>query len=161
MLAPLGTVASNAWAVEIKELNSQTKVFQNPAPMLVPLIEEGEKALSKSFLLKYLKPLTNKKLDALVLGCTHYPILKKEIKKITGKNVKIISQDEIIPKRLKDYLARHPEISQKLSKKKSMKILVTDKTQNLNFLVKRWFSEIQTNRTGGQINPKIINLEKF
>ncbi len=161
VLATLGTVASNAWAVEIKKLNSQTKVFQNPAPMLVPLIEEGEKALSKSFLLKYLKPLTNKKLDALVLGCTHYPILKKEIKKITGKNVKIISQDEIIPKRLKDYLARHPEISQKLSKKKSMKILVTDKTQNLNFLVKRWFSEIQTNRTGGQINPKIINLEKF
>ena len=161
VLATLGTVASNAWAVEIKKLNSQTKVFQNPAPMLVPLIEEGEKTLSKSFLLKYLKPLTNKKLDALVLGCTHYPILKKEIKKITGKNVKIISQDEIIPKRLKDYLARHPEISQKLSKKKSMKILVTDKTQNLNFLVKRWFSEIQTNRTGGQINPKIINLEKF
>ncbi len=161
VLATLGTVASNAWTVEIQKLNRKTKVFQNPAPMLVPLIEEGENALAKSFLLKYLKPLIRKKIDALVLGCTHYPILKKEIKKITGKNVKIISQDEIIPEKLKEYLAQHPEITEKLSKNKSMKILVTDKTQNLNLLVKRWFNGTRTGGTRRQIKPKIINLEKF
>ncbi len=160
VLATLGTVASNAWVVEIQKLNRKTKVFQNPAPMLVPLIEERENTLSKLFLLKYLKPLMKKKISALVLGCTHYPILKKKIKKITGKNVKIISQDEIIPKKLKEYLAQHPEISQKLSKNKSMKILVTDKTQNLNLLVKRWFNGNKTSDTNGQIKPEIINLAK-
>lgn len=139
VLATLGTVASNAWAIEIKKLNNKAKVFQSPAPMLVPLIEEGENVLAKPFLLKYLKPFKNKSLDALVLGCTHYPMLKKEIKENMPTGVKIISQDEIIPKKLKEYLARHGEIAKKLSKKRSMKIVVTDKTQNFNNLVKRWF----------------------
>lgn len=142
VLATLGTVASNTFTVEIKKLNKKTKVFQNPAPILVPLIEEGENILAKPFLLKYLQPLISKKIDALVLGCTHYPILKKEIKKIIPKNVKIISQDEIIPKKLKTYLGEHPEIAKKLSKKGSIRILATDRTQNMDNLVKRWFGSI-------------------
>lgn len=145
ILATLGVVASNAWAMEIKKTNTTVEVFQNPAPMLVPLIEEGETILSKPFLLKYLKPFVNKKLDALVLGCTHYPILKEEIKKIMGGSVKIISQDEIIPKKLKEYLERHLEISKTLSKNKSMKILITDRTQNINIMVKKWFGKAKIN----------------
>ena len=145
VLATLGAVYSNTFSIEIKKLNSKTVVFQNPAPMLVPLIEEGEKTLAKPFLLKYLKPFVNKKLDALVLGCTHYPVLKKEIMKImskNNKNIKIISQDEIIPEKLKAYLSRHEEITKKLSKNRSIKIIVTDKTQNYDNLVKRWFGSI-------------------
>ncbi len=138
VLATLGAIASNAWVMEIKKLNKKIKIFQNSAPMLVPLIEEGENELAKPFLLKYLKPLINKKLDALVLGCTHYPILKKEIKKIMGE-IKIISQDEIIPKKLKEYLERHPKIIEKLSCNKNIKIITTDKTQNMDYLVKKWF----------------------
>ncbi len=139
VLATLGTVASEAFFIEIKKLNNKVKVFQNPAPMLVPLIEEGEKILAQPFLIKYLKPFSNKNLDALVLGCTHYPMLKKEIRRILPKNIKVISQDEIIPKKLKEYLEKHPEIIQKLSRGKSMKIFVTDKTQNISNLVKKWF----------------------
>ncbi|MEK7471424.1 MAG: glutamate racemase [Patescibacteria group bacterium] len=142
VLATLGTVASKTFIVEIKKLNKKTNVFQNPAPMLVPLIENGENILAKPFILKYLKSFKNKNLDALVLGCTHYPILKKEIKKImleNSKEVKIISQDEIIPKKLKKYFKIHPEITDKLSKNKTIKILVTDKTQNIEAIVKKWF----------------------
>ena len=79
-----------------------------------------------------------------MLGCTHYPILKKEIKKIIPKRIHVISQEEIVPKKLKEYLAKHPEISKKLSKNKSMRILVTDKTQNMNLLVKKWFGKSKT-----------------
>ncbi len=143
VLATLGTVISNTFPIEIKKLNNKIKVFQNPAPVLVSIIEEGENKLSTPFLSKYLKPLMNKNLDSLVLGCTHYPILKKEIKKLIPKDVKIISQDEIIPKKLKEYLTRHPEITKKLSKNKSVKILVTDKTQNMTLLVKEWFGKHQ------------------
>ena len=110
--------------------------------MLVPLIEEGDNKLAKPFLLKYLRPLSNKKLDALVLGCTHYPLLKKEIREILPKKIKIISQDEIVPKKLKEYLERHPEITRRLSDHGSIKMVVTDKTQNMNRLVKRWFGGI-------------------
>lgn len=142
VLATLGTVVSNTFPIEIKKLNKKVKVFQSPAPMLVPLIEEGEITLAKPFLLKYLKPFMDKNLDSLVLGCTHYPILKKEIKKNMPSGIKIISQDEIIPKKLKDYLMLHPEIDKKLSKKRSIKIITTDKTQNMDNLVKRWFGGI-------------------
>ncbi len=147
ILATTGTVNSETFPTEIHKLNKQTKVFQNPAPMLVPLIEAGETQLAQPFLAKYLQPFKNKKIEALVLGCTHYPILKSEIKKLLSKNtrpgqtggVKIISQDEIVPKSLKDYLAHHPEIEKKLSKKSTVKIFVTDKTPQIEKLVKKWF----------------------
>jgi glutamate racemase len=127
-----------------------TKVFQNSAPMLVPLIEEGEKVLAKQFILKYLKPFLNKKLDAVALGCTHYPFYKNEIKKVLGKKVKVISQDEIIPKRLKEYFVQHPEIEKKLAKNKKAKILVTDITPNIKKLSQKWF--------GKNTKPELIYL---
>lgn len=132
------------------KLRELTKVFQNPAPMLVPLAEEGENALAREFLKKYLKPLLTKNIDALALGCTHYPIFKKEIKKIVGRNIKIISQDEIVPKKLKDYLARHKEFEKKLSKKSTTKILVTDITRSVEKLTQKWF--------GKNAEPRLVDI---
>ncbi|MFA5095548.1 MAG: aspartate/glutamate racemase family protein [Candidatus Paceibacterota bacterium] len=139
-----------AYAEKSTNFSSFTTVFQNPAPMLVPLIEEGERVLAKEFLKKYLKPFLNKKLDAVALGCTHYPFYKSEIKKILGPKVKIISQDEIIPKKLKEYFARHPEVTKKLTQNSKAQILVTDLTPNILKLSKKWF--------GGKIKPKLISL---
>ena len=171
ILGTLGTITSNTYPKEIKKISGKTKVFQNPAPMLVPLIEEGEKVLAKQFILKYLKPFLTKKLNAVALGCTHYPFYKSEIRKILayppkpwrrwGSKLKLISQDEIIPKKLKDYFARHPEIEKKLSKNRTSnqsnarygaraKILVTDITPNIVKLSKKWF--------GKNTKPELINL---
>jgi len=161
ILGTVGTINSNAFPKEIKKISRKTKISQNSAPMLVPLIEEGEKILAKQFILKYLKPFLNKKLDAVALGCTHYPFYKNEIRKILGSKIKVISQDEIIPKKFKDYLARHPEIEKKLTKNKTpnqskarygarAKILVTDITPNIVKLSKKWF--------GKNTKPKLINL---
>jgi len=157
ILGTSGTIASNSFPEEIKKLGRvitptsiKTKVFQNSAPMLVPLIEEGEKVLAKQFILKYLKPFSGKKLDALVLGCTHYPFYKNEIKKTLGKKVVVLSQDEIIPKKLKSYLEKHSEIEKKLSKNKKAKILVTDITNNIIKLSGKWF--------GNKTKPELIHL---
>jgi len=79
VLATLGTVASNTFPMEIKKLNSYTKVFQNPAPMLTPLIEEGENALARPFLIKYLKPFANKKLDGFNPIIRTEPVKRKTI----------------------------------------------------------------------------------
>jgi glutamate racemase len=159
VLGTLGTVSSLTFPKEIKKLNKKAIIFQNSAPMLVPLAEEGETKNALPFIKKYLQPFANKKLDALVLGCTHYPIFKREIKKLlplghspTGeaKNVRIISQDEIVPKKLKNYLKKHPEIKNKLSKNKTTKILVTDITKNVEKLSKKWF--------GAKTKPKLVQL---
>lgn len=152
-----GTVASNTFPDEIFKLNhakgrasKNTKVFQNPAPMLVTLAEEGEKKSATQFIKKYLEPFKTKNIEALALGCTHYPFFKKEIKGILPNNIKVISQDEIIPKKLKDYFSRHPEITKKLSKNKTTKILLTDLTKNIEKLSQKWF--------GKDAKPKLIKL---
>lgn len=152
VLATRGTVFSNTFINEIHKINNKIKVFQNSAPMLVPLIEEGETKLAEPFIKKYLKVLIDKNIDALVLGCTHYPIYKKEIKKLAGKNIKVISQDEIIPKKLKAYLAKHTEIQKNLSRNKIVKILFTDLTDNIIKLSSKWF--------GKNIKPELIILNK-
>lgn len=141
VLATLGTVTSKTFEIEIKKINKSCVVYQNPAPMLVPLAEAGERELALPFIKKYLAPLLAKNIDALVLGCTHYPFFKKEFRALMPKNIKIISQDEIIPKKLKDYLSRHSEIEKKLSKNKNIKILVTDVTVNTQKLSQKWFGK--------------------
>lgn len=145
-----GTIASNTFPNEIHKINPNVKIIQNSAPMLVPLAEEGEKILVKEFIKKYLKPFVGKNIQALVLGCTHYPFYKKEIKNLLPKNVKVISQDEIIPKKLKEYFNKHTEISKKFSKNKTTKILVTDITINIEKLSKTWF--------GKDAKPELIKL---
>jgi glutamate racemase len=149
VLATSGTVASGSFVDEIKKINKNAKVFQNAAPMLVPLAEAGDRTLVKEFLTKYLAPLQTKKIEALVLGCTHYPIFKKEIKKLLPKNVKVISQDDVVPKKLEQYLERHAEIKNKLTKKGSVKILVTDMTENIQKLTREWF---------GVEKPRLVDL---
>jgi glutamate racemase len=149
VLGTAGTVASKSFPKEIKKLNRSAKVFQNSAPLLVPLAESGERASALPFLKSYLEPFAGKNIEALVLGCTHYPIFKKEIKKIVGRNIELVSQDEIVPQKLKDYLERHPEIEKKLSRKRTAKILVTDETETIDQLAREWF---------GGVKPKLISL---
>lgn len=149
VLGTRGTVSSNTFPKEIKKLNPKCSVFQNPAPMLVPLVEEGESLSAIPFIKKYLQPLVSRKIEVLVLGCTHYPILKKEFKKLLNKKIRIISQDEIVPKKLQEYLKNHKEITKKLSKGGRAKILVTDITQNITKLSQKWF---------GKVKPKLVRI---
>ena len=150
VLGTFGTVSSKTFPIEINKLNKKTKIFQNSAPILVPLAEEGEIKKSIPFLREYLEPFINKNLDALILGCTHYPMFKKEIRKLLLSKIKIISQDEVIPKKLKNYFIQHKEIEKKLSQNKTAKILVTDITPNVKNLSRKWF--------GVKTKPKLVNL---
>ena len=150
ILATPGTVTSRAFVHEIKKLSKNSRVLQKPAPILVPLAEEGDTDLAKPFLKKYLKPLLDERVGAVVLGCTHYPVFKEEIRKIVPKSVRIISQDEFIPEKLADYLKRHPDIKKKISKGGKISILLTDKTQNIEKLTSNWFGE--------DIKIKLVNL---
>lgn len=106
------TIDSNAYGLELKKIKPEIKVEQQSSPLLVPLIEEGwaHKPETKMILKKYLRPMKTKQVNALILGCTHYPFLYKEIKKIMGPRVSVPQPGEIIAKSLADYLARHPEL---------------------------------------------------
>jgi len=123
-----GTVSSKVYDKEIAKLSPNIKLFSAAAPLLVPLIEENYHKMpeAKTILKKYLLPLKSCNIDTLILGCTHYPLMLKEIQKIMGKKVKVLSSGEVTAASLKNYLERHPEIESKLSKKGTRTFLTTD-----------------------------------
>ncbi len=148
-----GTISSNAFIKEIKKLDSSIKVFQQACPLLVPIIEAGEQDWEGTDLIlkKYLTPLLEKKIDSLILGCTHYPLISEKIQKLAG-NIKLISQDKIIAEKLADYLKRHSEIEGRLEKSDERIFLTTELTKNFQKLGSKFFKQ--------KIDPQSIQLEK-
>jgi len=137
------TVTSNVYEIELQNLDKKIKVFQKTCPLLVPLIEENHsnRPETKKILKNYLRVLKNDNIDTLILGCTHYPILLKEFKKIMGEKVQVINSSKVIALKLKDYLERHPEIEKGLEKNKKREYLVTDLTQNFTEMSQRILNE--------------------
>ena len=150
VIATYGTVNSKTYIREIQKLRPNAQVYQKAAPLLVPLIEyDGLKWVDK-ILDEYLAPLLQKNIDTLILGCTHYAFIKKIIQEKVGKDVVIISQDEVVPKKLEDYLARHPEIEKDLSKKSQYEFSVTSLSEDEYPLADQLF--------GKKIHIKLVTL---
>lgn len=141
VLATAGTVASDAYVREIKKLSPAAVVTQQAAPLLVPLIENDAMKYTPPILHDYLIPLRAAHIDTLVLGCTHYPYLAPEIRSVMGDGVAIISANEIVPKKLADYLARHPEIERRLSRQGTRRYELTDIAPSTQSVATRLFGE--------------------
>ena len=122
------TVESNVYKIELNRLNPKLEVFQKSAPLLVPLIEEGwiNEDETRIILNKYLQPLKAKKVQSLILGCTHYPFLLNSIKKIMGSSCVVYNPGEIIARSLKQYLNRHPELGIKKATNQGLEFYTTD-----------------------------------
>lgn len=147
------TVNSKSYEKEIAKINPKAKVYSKACPLLVPFIEENwhTKPEAHSILKKYLRTLKNANVDVLVLGCTHYPFMTQNFKKIMGKKVELLNCGDITAQSLKDYLDRHPEIESKLSKKGSRKFLTTDSPEKMeNFIAENMGMKIKT--------PQKVNL---
>ncbi|MCK4935322.1 MAG: glutamate racemase [Elusimicrobiales bacterium] len=93
ILATSSTVKSRAYSKQLNKKNKNLLVYEKACPLFVPIIEEGcsGKNFAKQIVKEYLLPLKKKKFDAMILGCTHYPILKKVIKEVMGKRVTVIN----------------------------------------------------------------------
>ena len=101
-----GTINSQAYPNEIKRLNPQAETFSTPCPLFVPLVEEGwhNHPVALTIAKEYLSSLTDKKIDTLVLGCTHYPILKRVIQEAVGAQITLIDSAQAIADYLDHYL---------------------------------------------------------
>ncbi|MBN2123828.1 MAG: glutamate racemase [Deltaproteobacteria bacterium] len=138
------TIESRVYDQELHKLNPGLKVFGQPCPLLVPLVEEGwvGKPETNMILKKYLRPLKSKAVDTLILGCTHYPFLKRDIARIMGRNCRVLDAPAIVADKLGDYLRRHPEMETRLSRTGNRAFCTTDdperfKTFGENFLGRR------------------------
>lgn len=133
------TINSGAFVREIKKTLPSALVFQQACPLLVPFIEEGvnkHEKIIRLVLKEYLDDLIKKNIDTLILACTHYEFLKKEIQKIVGPKIKVISEGKIAAEKLKDYLLHHSDIENRLAKKKQSSYFVTDLSQDYKKLMK-------------------------
>lgn len=115
-----GTVQSLSYDIEIAKMHPDIKVYSHACPMWVPLVEnrESDGPGADYFVEKDVKALMSQcaDIDAIILGCTHYPLLYDKIRKYTPESVKIIEQGPIVAASLKDYLSRHPEMEQHCTK---------------------------------------------
>lgn len=133
VLATLSTVESGAYVRELQRCSGDVDVIQKPAPLLVPIIENDG--------LKYVEPMLDDYLegfdeaDSLILGCTHYCLLKDRVRaRFRGS---VISSDEVVPLKLQDYLNRHPEMESELSKNGGRRYCVTDLTSGYASFARR------------------------
>ena len=121
---------SGIYLEELNKINPEIQLFTQGAPLLVPMIENGGTKWIEPILIEYLEPLLRQNVDCLLLGCTHYPYLKGMIRGIIGEKIDILSQDETIPPKILNYLARHPEIDGTLDRKGRSEFYVSDITES-------------------------------
>ena len=149
ILATPATVSSESYVLELQKMsivNCQLSITQQACPLWVPLIEAGEHngPGAKYFIGKYLREILAKdpQIDTLVLGCTHYPLMKEQIDNwlefrheldesefplpVNSPKVTTIAQGELEAKSLADYLTRHPEYRDQLSLNGTCTYLTTE-----------------------------------
>lgn len=146
ILATPATVSSESYVLELEKIAPNLTIVQQACPLWVPLIEAGEhnEPGAKYFIGKYLREILAKdpQIDTLVLGCTHYPLMKAKIDNwlefrheldesefplpVDSPKITTIAQGELEAKSLADYLSRHPEYREQLSTNGTCTYLTTE-----------------------------------
>ena len=146
------TVKSGVYRQRIQEMLPGSKIFSRACPLLVPLVEEGwlNRPETKMVLRRYLHPLRLKQIDTLVLGCTHYPLLKHLIGPRIGRRVNLIDSSVEMALHVRDFLRDNPKLQER--------VLENRNAMN-RFFVSDYTEPVQQLAT--QIFGRVIQLEKI
>lgn len=152
IVGTIGTIQSESYPIEIRKIYPDLVVTGESCPMWAPLVENNEQAGEGAdyFVKKDLARLFSRdpQIDALILGCTHYPLLYDKVKKFVPASVNVISQGAIVAKSLQDYLQRHAAMNESLTKGGQTKYFTTESAEK--------FSE-----TGSLFLNKKIEVERI
>jgi len=121
------TIGSMSYVDGLKRINDKTRVYQKACPLFVPLVEENELSshITKAIAKKYLAELNDKGIDTLILGCTHYPLLKNVIKTIFNRNIIVVDSSISISTAVKNFLVRK-KMSNRRDNRGDINFFVTD-----------------------------------
>jgi glutamate racemase len=129
VLGTKGTIQSQSYTIEINKFFPDVTVHQQACPLWVPLIENGEydKPGSDYYVKQYLDEVMAQSadIDTLLLACTHYPLLQDKIKAYLPPDINVVAQGDIVADSLDDYLKRHTEIKQSLTKDGTRRFFTT------------------------------------
>ena len=130
VLATEGTIKSESYTLEIQKLHPDIVVSGVACPFWVPLVEynEADSPGADYFVKKRIDQLMllDPEIDAIILGCTHYPLLMPKIVKYVNPGIRIVPQGEYVAESLKDYFLRHPEMEEKCTKNGRVHYLTTE-----------------------------------
>jgi glutamate racemase len=145
ILATNGTVQSKSYLLEIEKFFPHVKVVQEACPMWVPLVENNEHMANGAdyFIEKHIDQVLNNHpdVDTLLLACTHYPLLMDKIQRFLPGGVQLLSQADIVATSLKEYLQRHTEIENRLSKEGQRIFYTTDEPSDFDAKATTFFGE--------------------
>ena len=132
VLATAGTIASGAYARAVSQVSTRAEVVGQPAPLLVPLAEEGwtEGEVPRLAARRYLEPLARAGVDVVVLGCTHYPLLRKviedEVRERIGPEAAVVDSAHASSLDVRDFLTTRGLTRDDGKARGETKIFVTD-----------------------------------
>ena len=130
IMATEGTIRSCTYALEIAKLWPDIQVTGEACPMWVPLVEneEYDSPGADYFVRKHIERLLQRdpEIDSIILGCTHYPLLLGKIRQFMPDGIQVIEQGRYVAGSLQDYLARHPEMAERLTTNGSVRYLTTE-----------------------------------
>ena len=140
LIGTSATVRSKAYSNGLVARSDSAEVFAQACPLLVPLVEEGwiNHQITQTVLKEYLTPLLRRRIDTLILGCTHYPLLKRAIRKVTGPKVALVDSAEACARYVRDHL-RKKDLLTRRDRPGTIQPFVTDETDHFLALAKRFF----------------------
>ncbi len=130
IFATEGTIKSESYTLEIKKLFPDIQVSGVACPFWVPLVEynEADSPGADYFVKKRIDQLMamDHEIDAVILGCTHYPLLMPKIREYMPEGIRIISQGDYVARSLQHYFGRHPEVEERCTKNGQVHYLTTE-----------------------------------
>jgi glutamate racemase len=144
VLGTRATVLSQAYVKALKNIDPTVEVHQMAAPLLVPLVEEGwvEDPLTSMVVYRYTQPLLDAGVDTLILGCTHYPVLKSSFQRVAASKAQLVDSPLALRKNVH---GRFPELSKTSEGEKGMiRIYCTDLTPHLEQLINYLISPLSS-----------------
>ena len=150
VIATKATIKSDVYSHKIKKLNPSLEVASLATPLLVPMIEEGfyNNKISKAVIASYLEKTKLKNIKALILACTHFPLIEPEIKEFYKGKVDIVNSADIVAQHIKESLEHLHLLTTKKSRK--CEFYVSDYTKSFEESTKFFFK--------GKINLKYYPL---
>ena len=134
------TINSGSYEQEIHSIDAKTKVYSTACPLFVPLVEEGwlNTPVTKDIAAEYLMPLKSKGADTIVLGCTHYPLLKPMIREVLGSGVTLVDSARQVAHRARDVLSEYNLLAGKRKGKAGVWFYVSDEPDNFSRVGRRF-----------------------
>lgn len=152
------TIKSGAYERALRSVNSDVRVTARACPLLVPLIEEGwlENPITDQIISQYLEPLVKEGIDTLVLGCTHYPLLRPAMARLLGDSITLVDSAQNCAKAVRDLLNRE-KLRAPETNTGTLEVALTDRPDNFLRIAREALhldvGEVQLREVSTQLRP--------